>query len=74
MDSAHLGKLLIFLGGLILLLGVVILLAGRIPWLGRLPGDISVKREGYEFHFPIVTCLLLSILLTLIFWVLGRGR
>jgi len=74
MDSSHLGKLLVVVGGILVLMGGLTFLAGKVPWLGRLPGDISVKREGFEFHFPIVTCLLLSVVLTLIFWFLGRGK
>lgn len=61
-----LGWVLIFLGGFILLAGLVVLLAGRIPWLGRLPGDIRIEREGLTIHIPIVTCLLLSLLLTVV--------
>jgi hypothetical protein len=74
MDSSTIGKMLIIVGGAVVLLGAVILLAGRVPWLGRLPGDINIEREGFRFHFPIVTCLILSALLTAILWILGRGR
>ncbi|MDD2321172.1 MAG: DUF2905 domain-containing protein [Geobacteraceae bacterium] len=60
------GKLLILLGGLMAVLGLVLLLADRIPWLGRLPGDIFIKRENFSFYFPLATCILLSLLLSLI--------
>lgn len=61
-----LGKTLIIIGGIIVLAGVVILLAGKIPFLGKLPGDISIKGKGISIYFPIVTCLVVSVVLTLI--------
>ena len=67
-----LGRLLIVLGVVITMLGVVIVMAGRVPWLGRLPGDIHVERGSWSFHFPIVTSLLLSLVLTLLFYFIGR--
>jgi hypothetical protein len=74
MEFPHLGKLLMAIGAFFLLLGGLIVLAGKIPWLGRLPGDISIKRENFQFYFPITTCILLSALLTLLFWLLRRGK
>ncbi len=57
----------IFLAGLLLvLIGGVLSFAGKIPGIGRLPGDIHVKRENVSFYFPLTTCILLSIILTLI--------
>jgi hypothetical protein len=64
------GRLLIILGFIIVALGIVILLAGRLPFIGHLPGDILIRRGGGSFYFPIVTCLLLSIALTLVLNVL----
>jgi len=61
-----LGRMLIVLGGMIALVGVVMLLAPHVPWLGRLPGDIYVKGERFTFAFPIVTCLVVSVVLTLL--------
>ena len=58
------GRLLIILGFIIVALGVVILLAGRLPFIGHLPGDILIRRGGGSFYFPLVTCLLLSLALT----------
>ena len=63
--SADLGRALILLGVLLLLIGVVLVFADRIPWLGRLPGDIVVRRKGFTLYVPIVTTLILSLLLTL---------
>lgn len=69
-----LGKILLVLGGVIVLIGVVLLLAGKfnLP-LGRLPGDIVYRGKNSVFYFPIVTCILISVVLSLIFWLFGRG-
>ena len=69
---SDLGKLLIALGGLIVLVGVVLVLFDRIPGVGRLPGDIVVRRGNFTFYFPLATSLILSLLLTGLFWFLGR--
>lgn len=63
---------------LLILAGLLILAAGIAwPWLkrlpfGRLPGDIHIVREGFSFHFPIVTCIAVSIVITLILWIFRR--
>ena len=66
------GKALIAFGLLIVLAGVVLVLVGRMPWIGRLPGDIHIQRGNFTFYFPLATSLLLSVVLTLIFYLLGR--
>ena len=66
------GRLLIILGLIIILVGIVVTLAGKLPWLGRLPGDISFKRENFSFYFPLGTCLLLSLIFSLIMWLFRR--
>jgi uncharacterized protein HemY len=62
-------KVLILAGVVLVILGV--LMAWGLP-LGRLPGDISVRRGNFSFHFPIVTCIVLSVVLTLLFRFFGR--
>ena len=62
-----LGKLLILLGVLIVLIGVLLLIGEKIPWVGRLPGDIIIRKKNFTFYFPIVTSILISIILTLLF-------
>lgn len=69
---AELGKMLILFGGLILLVGVLLTLSGKIPWLGRLPGDIFIQRGHFSFYFPLATCLLVSAFLSLLFFLLRR--
>jgi hypothetical protein len=70
--GSDVGKALVALGLLIALAGVVLMLVGRVPWLGRLPGDIHIERGNFSFYFPLVTSLLLSVVLTLLLWVVGR--
>ena len=67
-----LGRMLIVLGIVIVGVGVVLLLAGRVPGVGRLPGDIHVQRGNWTFYFPLGTSILLSLLLTLVLWLIGR--
>jgi len=67
-----LGKSLIVIGLVIALIGVILTLAGRIPWLGRLPGDIYIKRENFTFYFPLATSIILSILLSFILWLFRK--
>ena len=66
MDAAGLGKAIMVAGLLFVLVGLIILFAGKIPFVGKLPGDIHIQKPGFSLHFPIITCLLLSILLTII--------
>lgn len=76
MDSfRELGRALLLLGGLLLLVGAFFYFGGKLPFrLGRLPGDIVHEGKHTTFYFPIVTCLLLSVGLSLLFWLLSRLR
>lgn len=68
-----LGRPLIILGLILVATGLLISFAPRLPtWLGRLPGDINIKRDNFSFHFPLVTCLLISAILSFIMWLLRR--
>ena len=69
-----LGRALLLLGVVFAGLGVVLLFGPRIPWLGRLPGDIVIQREGFSFYFPLTSCLLASALISLALWLMGRIR
>ncbi len=69
---SSLGKSLIVLGLVIAAVGVLFNFAGKLPWLGRLPGDIYIKRENFTFYFPLATSILISVILSLIFWLIGR--
>jgi hypothetical protein len=72
---ADLGKALLVLGGVIVLVGTALLLAGRfnLP-LGRLPGDFVYRRKNTVFYFPLTTCIVISVVLSLLFWIFGRGH
>ncbi len=67
-----LGKSLIVFGLIIVAMGVVLTFAGKIPWLGRLPGDIYVKRHNFTFYFPLATSILISVIISLILWLLRK--
>jgi uncharacterized protein HemY len=66
------GKLLIGLGGLLIMIGAVLLLVGKIPWLGKLPGDIYIERRNITFFFPLTTSILVSVILSLVLYLLSR--
>jgi hypothetical protein len=66
------GKSLIIIGLIIAAVGVVLTLAGKVPWLGRLPGDIYIKRDNFTFYFPLATSILISVILSLILWLLRK--
>jgi hypothetical protein len=68
----YIGKFLIFLGLIVAAIGGLLLLSDKIPWIGRLPGDIMIQRRNFTFYFPLATSILLSLILTLLFWLLGR--
>jgi hypothetical protein len=68
----NIGKLLIVTGIVIAVVGALLMFSGRISWLGRLPGDIVVQKKNFTIYFPVVTCILISIVFTIIFWLTGR--
>ncbi|MBI1939339.1 MAG: DUF2905 domain-containing protein [Ignavibacteriales bacterium] len=68
----QLGRFLIIAGLLIVVVGAVIMLWDKIPFLGKLPGDIIIKRKNFTFYFPIVTSILLSIIISLILYLLKK--
>lgn len=68
-----LGRALIVLGLILVAAGVLITFSGRLPLpLGRLPGDIVIRRKNSTFYFPVVTCLIVSVVLSLLAWLFGR--
>ena len=73
-EIPHIGKVLIVIGLMIAGLGfLLVLTGGKIPWTGHIPGDISIRGKNFTFYFPAVTCLIFSVILSLIFF-LFRGR
>ena len=69
---AEIGKTLIVVGGALVLLGVLLSLGGKLPWLGRLPGDIVIQRDNFTFYFPVVTSIVISVVLSLLFMLFRR--
>jgi hypothetical protein len=69
-----LARLLIIFGVVITAFGVILLVMPKVPWLGRLPGDILIRREQFSFYFPLASCLVASVLLSVLFWIAGRFR
>jgi membrane protein implicated in regulation of membrane protease activity len=72
MPLSGVGKLLIVLGGLLIIIGAAIVLVGKLPWLGRLPGDIYVERRNFTFVFPLTTSILISVILSLVLYLFSR--
>jgi len=68
----YIGKFLILLGLIVAAIGGLLLFSAKIPWIGRLPGDILIQRRNFTFYFPLATGILLSLILTIIFWLIGR--
>jgi hypothetical protein len=68
----QLAKILLFFGGFLILIGIVFLTGSKIPFLGKLPGDIYIERENFTFFAPIGTSLLISFILSIIFYIISR--
>jgi len=71
----ELGRTLLYLGGFLAIIGALLFLGGKLPFrLGRLPGDIIHRGEHTTFYFPVVTCLVLSLVLSFVFWLFSHFR
>jgi hypothetical protein len=68
----QIGKVILVTGLLVAMIGLILVLSGKISWIGRLPGDILIKKKNFTFYFPLATSILLSILLSLILYLLGK--
>jgi hypothetical protein len=68
----HAGKLFIVLGIIAIAVGGLLLILGKIPSIGRLPGDILIQKKNYTIYFPLATSIIISLIITLIFWLIGR--
>ena len=69
----HFGKPLIIMGLVLVAVGLIFTFSPRFPtWLGRLPGDINIKRDNFSFHFPLVTCLIISAILSFVMWLFRK--
>ena len=70
----QIGKILIIGGVFLVVVGLILYFFNKIPFLGKLPGDIMIKKDNFTFYFPIATSILLSMLLTLIFYLVGKFK
>jgi predicted phosphohydrolase len=69
-----LGNILIIGGALAIVLGIILKLSGRFKWIGRLPGDIIIHKGNFAFYFPLATCLLISLFLSLVIFLAFKLR
>jgi formate hydrogenlyase subunit 3/multisubunit Na+/H+ antiporter MnhD subunit len=69
---SDLGRALIILGLLIAAVGVLLIISGKLPWLGRLPGDISIRKDNFSFYFPLTTCIIISAVVSFLLWLFRR--
>jgi hypothetical protein len=67
MNFSGIGKVLLIVGGVLVLMGLVFMVKDKIPWVGRLPGDIYIKRDNFAFYFPLTACIVISIIVTVLF-------
>jgi hypothetical protein len=73
-DLAPIGRILIGLGIVLVVLGAILVVAPKIPFVGRLPGDIRIERDGLVIYIPLATMLLVSVVLSVLAWLLDRIR
>jgi hypothetical protein len=71
-DFSGMGRILIVIGLVVAGIGFAMVFAGKIPWLGRLPGDLFFRGKNVSFYFPLTTSILISVILTLILWFINR--
>ncbi|MGE5247866.1 MAG: DUF2905 domain-containing protein [Verrucomicrobiota bacterium] len=64
----NLGKILVIAGLAVAAVGALLLLSDKVGWIGRLPGDITIRKGNFTFYFPLATCILISVVLSLLLW------
>ena len=71
-DLSAFGRMLVLIGAITVLFGVLLIFAHKIPFLGKLPGDIYISRKNFTFYFPLATSILVSAVLSLIMWLWSK--
>ena len=71
---AEMAKILIILGIVLVVIGVLLLFAHKLPLLGKLPGDIVIKKENFTFYFPLATSIIISLVISLILYIIGKFK
>jgi formate hydrogenlyase subunit 3/multisubunit Na+/H+ antiporter MnhD subunit len=74
METASIGKILIFVGLMLVVIGLLTILGGKLIPFGRLPGDIRVEKDNFSFYFPVVSCLLASAFFSFILWIVSKFK
>ncbi|MCX5702623.1 MAG: DUF2905 domain-containing protein [Candidatus Omnitrophica bacterium] len=72
MDTSAIGKTLIIFGFILIGIGLLLTFIQKVPFLGKLPGDIYIQKKNFTFYFPVVTSILISIIISFIFWLWSR--
>ncbi len=67
-------KIIILLGVFLVVIGVILLFIGKVPFLGKLPGDVLIKKEHFTFYFPLASSIIISLLISLILYLIGKPR
>ena len=70
--AGDIGKIIIFIGLLLVVIGFVWMVGNKLPFIGKLPGDIAIERKNYSFYFPVTTCIIISIILSFILWLFNK--
>ena len=70
--AGDIGKIIIFIGLLLVIIGFVFMLGSKLPFIGKLPGDIAFEKKNYSFYFPVTTCIIISIILSFILWFFNK--
>lgn len=71
-ELGSLGKFLIVIGAITIVVGIFLMFGNKIPFIGKLPGDISVQKKNFSFYFPITTCIIISVIITIILRLLSK--
>ena len=71
---SELAKTIILLGAVLIVVGIILLLLQKTPFLGKLPGDILIERKNFTFYFPLATSIIISIIVSLILYLIGKFR
>lgn len=70
----NLGRTVVILGLVLAAIGLVLMISPKIPWLGKLPGDLYIKKENFSFYFPITTSIILSVIISVILYFIRKGK
>ena len=70
--AGDIGKIIIFIGLLLVVIGFVWMVGNKLPFIGKLPGDIAIEKKNYSFYFPVTTCIIISIILSFLLWFFNK--